>query len=169
MGRAYSDRAGSLQGSDRGDPQARRRCYYVLRRPGREGTGNIIDDPAKLEAAYQKVIDQYKFTWLDFDIEGDNLAKGKLDSERRNSVLASLQKKNPGLIISYTLPIDPDGFLPSSRELLSDAVKKGVKVHSVDLMVMWFGKKFVNKGRSRPSLELTRPRSPMNSSRRLIR
>ena len=31
---------------------------------------NVIDDPAQLEAAYQKVIDQYKFTWLDFDVEG---------------------------------------------------------------------------------------------------
>src|SRR5271167_2955292 len=54
---------------------------------------NVIDDPAQLEAAYQKVIDQYKFTWLDFDVEGNNLDKGRLDSERRNSVLADLQKK----------------------------------------------------------------------------
>ncbi len=119
---------------------------------GGKELANVIDDPVQLEAAYQKVIDLYKFTWLDFDIEGDNLAKGKLDSERRNTVLANLQKKNPGLVISYTLPIDPDGFLESSRDLLNDAVKKGVKVHSVDLMVMWFGKKFINKGKSEGQL-----------------
>ncbi len=113
---------------------------------------NVIDDPIELEAAYQKVIDRYQFTWLDFDIEGDNLAKGKLDSERRNTALAGLQKKNPGLRISYTLPIDPDGLLDSSKDLLADAVKKGVKVHSVDLMVMWFGKKFINKGKSEGQL-----------------
>ena len=113
---------------------------------------NVIDDPVRLEAAYQKVLDQYKFTWLDFDVEGDNLAKGKLDSQRRNMALASLQRKNPGLIISYTLPIDPDGFLATSRDLLGDAVRKGVKVHSVDLMVMWFGKKFINKGKSEGQL-----------------
>ncbi|HSY74673.1 MAG TPA: hypothetical protein VK810_04320 [Dongiaceae bacterium] len=113
---------------------------------------NVIDDPAQLEAAYQKVIDQYKFTWLDFDVEGNNLDKGKLDSERRNTVLASLQKKNPGLIVSYTLPVDPDGLSEESQALLTDAVKKGVKVHSANIMVMYFGKKFVGKGKSEGEL-----------------
>jgi hypothetical protein len=109
---------------------------------------NIIDDPAELEAAYQSVIDRYKFTWLDFDIEGHNLDQGKLDSERRNTALTSLQKKNPGLIISYTLPVNPDGLSEESCALLTDAVARGVKVHSVDIMVMFFGKKFINKGKS---------------------
>ena len=113
---------------------------------------NVIDDTNQLEAAYQKVIDQYKFTWLDFDVEGNNLDKGKIDSERRNTVLAVLQKKNPGLIISYTLPVDPDGLSDESQALLADAVKKGVKVHSANIMVMFFGKKFVGKGKSEGEL-----------------
>jgi chitinase len=113
---------------------------------------NVIEDSAALEAAYQKVIDQYKFTWLDFDVEGNNLDKGKLDSERRNSVLASLQKKNPGLIISYTLPVDPNGISGASQDLLRDAVKKGVKVRSANLMVMYFGKQFIGKGKSEGEL-----------------
>ncbi len=118
---------------------------------GRE-LANVIDDPAQLEAAYQKVIDQYKFTWLDFDVEGNNLDKGKQDSERRNTVLASLQKKNPGLIISYTLPVDPNGISEASQALLADAKAKGVKVHSANLMVMFFGRKFVGKGKSEGEL-----------------
>jgi hypothetical protein len=113
---------------------------------------NVIDDPVALEAAYQKVIDQYKFTWLDFDVEGNNLDKGKLDSERRNTVLANLQKKNSGLIISYTLPVDPDGVSDASLALLADAKAKGVKVHSANIMVMFFGKKFVGKGKSEGEL-----------------
>ena len=113
---------------------------------------NVIEDPAQLEAAYQKVIDQYKFTWLDFDVEGNNLDQGKRDSERRNAVLASLQKKNPGLIISYTLPVDPNGISDASQALLADAVQKKVKVHSVNLMVMYFGKKFINQGKSEGQL-----------------
>jgi chitinase len=113
---------------------------------------NVIDDPAQLEAAYQKVIDQYKFTWLDFDVEGNNLDKGKQDSERRNTVLASLQKKNPGLIISCTLPVDPNGISEASQALLADAKAKGVKVHSANLMVMYFGKEFINKGKSEGQL-----------------
>jgi chitinase len=113
---------------------------------------NVIDDPVALEAAYQKVIDQYKFTWLDFDVEGHNLDKGKLDSERRNTALANLQKKNPGLIISYTLPVDPDGISDASLALLADAKAKGVKVHSANIMVMFFGKKFVGKGKTEGEL-----------------
>jgi hypothetical protein len=113
---------------------------------------NVIDDTNQLKAAYQKVINQYKFTWLDFDVEGNNLDKGKLDSERRNTVLADLQKKNPGLIISYTLPVDPDGLSDESQALLADAVKKGVKVHSVNIMVMFFGEKFTGRGKSEGEL-----------------
>ena len=113
---------------------------------------NVIQDAAQLEAAYQKVIQQYKFTWLDFDVEGPNLDQGKKDSERRNQVLASLQKKNSGLIISYTLPVDPDGISPASQALLADAKARGVKVHSVNLMVMYFGKRFVGKGKSEGEL-----------------
>jgi len=119
---------------------------------GGKELANIIDGPAQLEAAYQKVIAQYKFTWLDFDIEGNNLDHGQADSERRNTVLASLQRKNPGLIISYTLPVDPNGLSEASLALLADAVKKGVKVHSANLMVMYFGKDFTGKGKSEGQL-----------------
>lgn len=113
---------------------------------------NVIENPVALETAYKEVIDHYKFTWLDFDVEGNNLEKGRLDSERRNTALANLQKKNPRLIISYTLPVDPDGISEASRALLADAKAKGVKVHSVDLMVMFFGKEFINKGKSEGEL-----------------
>jgi chitinase len=104
-----------------------------------------------LAAKYQSVIDRYKFTWLDFDIEGKALSNASAN-QRRNAVLARLQKKNSGLIISYTLPVDPDGISEESQALLTDAVKKGVKVHSANLMVMFFGKKFVGKGKSEGEL-----------------
>lgn len=96
---------------------------------------------AALEAKYQSVIDQYKFNWLDFDIEGDALSK-KTVNDRRNLVLARLQTKNPGLIISYTLPVDPDGISDESRRLLAGAKAIGVKVHSVNVMTMDFGAQF---------------------------
>src|SRR5580704_9610537 len=72
---------------------------------GEAGTEIAIAETntAALEAKYQSVIDRYKLTWLDFDIEGDSLSKTAAN-ERRNTVLAALQSKNPGLIISYTLP-----------------------------------------------------------------
>jgi hypothetical protein len=94
-----------------------------------------------LEAKYQSVIDRYKLTWLDFDVEGDALSK-KIVNERRNRVLARLQTKNPGLIISYTLPVDPNGISDKSQSLLADAKAKGVKVHSANVMTMDFGAHF---------------------------
>ncbi len=104
-----------------------------------------------LEAQYQSVIDHYKFTWLDFDIEGKALPNMEAN-QRRNIALATLQAKNPGLIVSYTLPVDPDGITDDSISLLKDAVKKGVKVHFTNLMVMFFGKKFTGKGKSEGQL-----------------
>ncbi|MGH7951054.1 MAG: alginate lyase family protein [Limisphaerales bacterium] len=94
-----------------------------------------------LTAKYQTVIDQYKLTWLDFDIEGGSLSK--LDvNQRRNAVIAKLQAKNPGLRISYTLPVDPNGISDESKQLLNDAKSKGVKIYSVNVMTMDFGTNF---------------------------
>lgn len=98
-------------------------------------------NPAALEAKYQSVIDRYQLTWLDFDIEGDALSKSGVN-ERRNTVLARLQARNPGLRISYTLPVDPDGIPESGLELLADATKRGVKVYSANVMTMDFGAHF---------------------------
>ena len=94
-----------------------------------------------LESKYQSAIDRYKLTWLDFDIEGEALFKQDAN-ERRNAVLAKLQARNPGLTISYTLPVDPGGFTRGTKELLTDAKAKGVSVHSGNFMIMWFGPKF---------------------------
>src|SRR5215469_10146775 len=94
-----------------------------------------------LESEYQSVIDRYKLTWVDFDIEGEALHKSAAN-RRRNIALASLQAKNPGLIISYTLPVDPNGISTESQNLLADAVAKGVKVHSANVMTMDFGPHF---------------------------
>jgi hypothetical protein len=111
----------------------------------------VETNTVELEAKYQSVIDHYQFTWLDFDIEGKALPNAGAN-QRRNAVLAKLQAKNPGLIISYTLPVDPDGISDDSKSLLADAVKQGIKVHSANLMVMFFGNRFIGKGKSEGQL-----------------
>ncbi len=114
---------------------------------GLDGTEIAISETnlTTLEAKYQSVIDRYKLTWLDFDIEGDALSKTDAN-ERRNAALAALQAANRDLIISYTLPVDPDGISAESQNLLLDAVSKGVKIHSVNVMTMDFGAHF-SKGK----------------------
>ena len=105
-----------------------------------------------LQAKYQSVIDRYKFTWLDFDIEGDAL-KNFGANQRRNTALANLQMKNPGLIISYTLPVDPNGISDDAQKLLADAKAKGLKVYSVNVMVMDFGPHF-SKGKKMSDISI---------------
>jgi hypothetical protein len=105
----------------------------------------IEHNPVKLEAEYQSLIDQYKLTWLDFDIEGSALADASAN-RRRNAVLARVQRKNPGLIVSYTLPVDPKGIPRSARKLLADAKAKGLRVYSANVMTMDFGSRF-SKGK----------------------
>lgn len=97
---------------------------------------------AALAAKYGSLIDEYHFTWLDFDIEGDALAKHPEASERRNAAIARLQEQHPGLRITYTLPVDPDGISEASQNLLADAKAKGVKVYSANIMVMDYGARF---------------------------
>jgi hypothetical protein len=96
---------------------------------------------AVLQAKYQAVVDRYHFTWLDFDIEGEAL-KNDAVNERRNAALAKLQKQNPGLKISYTLPVDPNGISGHAQQLLRDATAKGLKIQSVNVMTMDFGPHF---------------------------
>jgi len=111
----------------------------------------VETNPATLETKYQSVMDRYHFTWLDFDIEGENL-EDHAANQRRNTALARLQAKNPGLIISYTLPVNPHGISEDAQELLADAKAKVLKIHSADLMVMYFGKAFIHQGKSEGQL-----------------
>ena len=111
----------------------------------------VETNPATLETKYQSVMDRYHFTWLDFDIEGKNLENAAAN-QRRNTALARLQAKNPGLIISYTLPVNPHGISEDAQELLANARARGLKIHSADLMVMYFGKDFIHKGKSEGQL-----------------
>jgi chitinase len=95
-------------------------------------------DVAVLEAKYQSIIDRYQFTWLDFDIEGKALGNTEAN-ERRNVAIAALQKKNPGLRVTFTLPVDPNGIGRNSRAMLSDAKAKGIQIYSANIMTMDYG------------------------------
>jgi len=98
----------------------------------------VVTDTDTLQARYQSVIDSYNATWIDFDIEGAAVSDtGSVD--RRNLAIARLEAANPGLRVSYTLPVEPDGLTADGLSLLKSAIKNGVRVDVVNIMTMDFG------------------------------
>ncbi|MGY0489320.1 chitinase [Streptomyces sp. WG-D5] len=93
---------------------------------------------SRLTSAYEKVIDRYRLTKVDFDIEGDALTD-RASVDRRSRVVAALQKRHPGLDVSFTLPALPRGLTEDGLALLRSAKKHGVDIGSVNAMAMNFG------------------------------
>ncbi|WP_318209953.1 cellulose binding domain-containing protein [Streptomyces sp. SJL17-1] len=91
-----------------------------------------------LAAAYGKVIDQYKLTKVDFDVEGAALPDTAANT-RRSQAIAQLQKSHPDLNVSFTLPVMPEGLTQPGVDLLADAKRNGVRVDAVNIMAMDYG------------------------------
>ncbi|MER7172666.1 cellulose binding domain-containing protein [Streptomyces mesophilus] len=91
-----------------------------------------------LAAAYGKVVDAYKLTKVDFDIEGAALPDTAANT-RRAQAIAQLQKEHPGLDVSFTLPVMPEGLTQPGVDLLADAKKNGVAINAVNIMAMDYG------------------------------
>ncbi|MFE6975609.1 cellulose binding domain-containing protein [Streptomyces sp. NPDC057682] len=93
---------------------------------------------ADLAAAYGKVVDTYQLTKVDFDIEGGALPDTAANT-RRAQAIAQLQKSHPGLDVSFTLPVMPEGLTQPGVDLIADAKKNGVDVGAVNVMAMDYG------------------------------
>jgi hypothetical protein len=91
-----------------------------------------------LASAYGKVVDAYKLTKVDFDVEGGALPNTAANT-RRAQAIARLQQQHPKLDVSYTLPVMPEGLTQDGVNLLSDAKKNGVAIDTVNIMAMDYG------------------------------
>ncbi|OIJ65673.1 cellulose binding domain-containing protein [Streptomyces mangrovisoli] len=94
-----------------------------------------------LAAAYGKVIDTFKLTKVDFDVEGAASANTAANT-RRNQAIAKLQAQHPDLDVSFTLPVLPSGLTQDGVNLLADAKTNGVKTSAVNIMAMDYGPSF---------------------------
>ena len=101
---------------------------------------------ASLQAEYQSVIDRYHVNSLDFDIEGAAV-QDQHSITLRDHAIAGLQAANPGLTISYTLPVLPTGLTADGLNLLASAKHDGVKIDVVNIMAMDYGPSVDNGGR----------------------
>ncbi|TDU06392.1 chitinase (glycosyl hydrolase family 18) [Streptomyces sp. 846.5] len=97
---------------------------------------------SSLAAAYQKVIDTYGLTKIDFDVEG-GATTDTVGITRRDQAVAQLQAtaKAAGktLEVSFTLPVLPSGLVQSGTDLLQNAKSNGVAVSAVNIMAMDYG------------------------------
>ncbi|MCB5165405.1 cellulose binding domain-containing protein [Streptomyces bambusae] len=100
--------------------------------------GLACTSAAELAAAYGKVVETYGLTKADFDIEGAALPDTAANT-RRAQAIALLQKKHPGLDVSFTLPVMPEGLTQPGIDLLADARRNGVRISAVNIMAMDYG------------------------------
>ncbi|MFC7867183.1 cellulose binding domain-containing protein [Streptomyces murinus] len=94
-----------------------------------------------LAAAYGKAIDAFKLTKVDFDVEGGALPNTAANT-RRAQAIAKLQAQHPGLDVSFTLPVMPEGLTQDGVNLLSNARANGVKTGLVNIMAMDYGSSY---------------------------
>jgi Cellulose binding domain/Glycosyl hydrolases family 18 len=90
---------------------------------------------AALTAEYQAVISAYNLRYIDLDIEGSATADPASIS-RRSQALATLQRNNPGLRVSLTLPVLPTGLTADGLNVVRSARDAGVNLDLVNIMAM---------------------------------
>jgi hypothetical protein len=105
----------------------------------------VATSAAQLQAEYQSVINRYGVNSLDFDIEGapeTNSASLHL----RDEALVGLKAANPGLQISFTVPVLPSGLDSNGLAIMQDAKADGLTPNVVNVMAMDYGANADNGG-----------------------
>jgi hypothetical protein len=106
---------------------------------GGQDASGYCSSASATQAVYQELITKYNVKWLDFDIEWGETSG---QPTRRAQALAALQKANPGLTISFTLPADTGGLNSGTNggtTDITDAISAGVSLTIVNAMAMDFG------------------------------
>ena len=102
-------------------------------------------DAGSLQAAYQSVISKYSATKIDIDIEGGAVSD-QASITRRDQALKALKAANPGLVVSYTLPVLPSGLVSTGVNILNSAKADGLALDVVNVMAMDYGSSQDNGG-----------------------
>ncbi|MFD0273781.1 cellulose binding domain-containing protein [Kitasatospora sp. NPDC127111] len=97
---------------------------------------------ADLTGVYQRTVDAFGLTKVDFDVEGGAISNTAANT-RRAQAIAQLQKnaaaKGKALDVSFTLPALPSGLTQEGVNLVADAKNNGVAIGAVNIMAMDFG------------------------------
>lgn len=108
---------------------------------------SVCTTVSSLQAAYQAVVTKYQFKWVDLNIEG-GMVSDSASLDRRNKAIAGLEAANPGLKVSYTLPVMQTGLLQTALDLLSNAKANGTRIDYVNVMTMNYGPSGIDMGQA---------------------
>lgn len=97
-------------------------------------------DTARLAQAYANVLDRYRATAADFDLEGATLSD-RAALERRARALAALQRRaGHPLAVSVTVPVSgSEGLSPGALAAVRAMLAAGVRLSVVNLLAMDYG------------------------------
>ncbi|MEU2630409.1 carbohydrate binding domain-containing protein, partial [Kitasatospora sp. NPDC007106] len=98
-----------------------------------------------LFAEYDAVVKAYGLTYVDFDIEGAAVPDTAANA-RRGAALAKLQQAHPGLKVSFTLPVLPEGLTAEGVSVVRAARDAGVAVDLVNVMAMDYNRPATDYG-----------------------
>ncbi|MFD7452043.1 carbohydrate binding domain-containing protein [Kitasatospora sp. NPDC059827] len=84
---------------------------------------------------YDAVVNAYNLRYVDYDIEGAAIAD-TASNDRRSAALAKLQQAHPGLKVSLTLPVLPEGLTSDGVTIVKSARDAGVNLDLVNIMAM---------------------------------
>jgi chitinase len=103
--------------------------------------------PEALADAYQQVISAYRLHAIDLDAEDTELATAAV-RQRMVSALIILRRRDPGLMISITIPAEPDGPDASGRDLIARAAAAGLRVDAWTIMPFDFSAQVPDMGQA---------------------
>jgi hypothetical protein len=102
----------------------------------------VCTDPAKLLTAYSTVVDRYKLSRVDFDLEGADVSDST-SNKRRAAAVAALQARQAAagkpLQVTLTLPVMPTGLVASGIRAVNEFAAAGVTLSAVNIMAMNYG------------------------------
>jgi Fibronectin type III domain/Carbohydrate binding domain len=107
---------------------------------GYNGTelGQDCSSASALASAYQSVITKYQLTHVDFDIE--NTALGDTGNElKRFQAIAILEKEDPGLTVSLTIPMTSVGLPGTGTAEIQQAIAAGARIDVFGIMDFDYG------------------------------
>jgi hypothetical protein len=90
---------------------------------------------SQLTAAYQSVINTLHVSHIDFDIEGAEIAYTAQNNLRFQAINA-LEAANPGLVVSVTIPVNPNGPDANGQAFLQAAKTNGTRIDVINVMTM---------------------------------